>query len=316
MLIYFDGKLLLKEEAKVSVYDHGLLYGDGVFEGIRSYNGKVFRLEQHLDRLYNSALAIALKIPLSKEGMREAVLKTLRANKLRNAYIRLVVTRGIGDLGLDPRKCPKPTIFIITDKIKLYPEEFYENGLEVIVTKTKRNIREALNPGIKSLNYLNNILARIEVNKANMAEGIMTNIGGYVAEATADNVFIVRNKDASAKGGELCSASAFIDRASEARCHNKEVITPPTEMGALRGITRDAVLEIAETLGIKAHELPFTAKELYEADECFLTGTAAEVIPVVKVDGKDIGDGKPGEITLKLREGFKKLTQREGVSIY
>ena len=289
MLIYFDGELIPKEAARVSVYDHGLLYGDGVFEGIRSYDGKVFRLEQHLDRLYASAQAIALKIPLSKEEMGEAVLKTLRANKLRDAYIRLVVTRGIGDLGLDPRKCPKPTIFIITDKIKLYPKEFYENGLEVIVTKTKRNIREALNPGIKSLNYLNNILARIEVNRANMAEGIMTNIEGYVAEATADNVFIVRNK---------------------------EVITPPTEMGALRGITRDAVLEIAETLGIKAHELPFTVKELYEADECFLTGTAAEVISVVKVDDKNIGDGKPGEITLKLREGFRKLTQREGTPVY
>ncbi|MCG2676544.1 branched-chain-amino-acid transaminase [bacterium] len=289
MLIYFNGELIPKEEAKVSVYDHGLLYGDGVFEGIRSYNGKVFRLAQHLNRLYNSALAIALKIPLSKEGMREAVLKTLRANKLRNAYIRLVVTRGIGDLGLDPRKCPKPTIFIITDKIKLYPEEFYENGLEVIVTKTKRNIKEALNPEIKSLNYLNNILARIEVNRAGMAEGIMTNVEGYVAEATADNIFIVRDK---------------------------EVITPPTEMGALRGITRDAVLEIAGTLGIKTHELPFTVKELYGADECFLTGTAAEVIPAVKVDGKNIGDGKPGEITLKLREGFRKLTQREGTPVY
>ncbi|HEA46816.1 MAG TPA: branched-chain amino acid aminotransferase [bacterium] len=316
MLIYFDGKLIPKEEAKVSVYDHGLLYGDGIFEGIRSYDGKVFRLEQHLDRLYNSAQAIALKIPLPKEEIREAVLKTLRANKLRDAYIRLVVTRGIGDLGLDPRKCPKPTIFIITDKIVLYPEEFYKNGLEVIVTKTKRNIKEALNPEIKSLNYLNNILARIEVNKRGCQEGIMTNIEGYVAEATADNIFIVRNKDASAKGGELCSASAFIDRASEARCHNKEVITPPAEMEALRGITRDAVLKIAESLGIEAHELPFTVKDLYEADECFLTGTAAEVIPVVKVDGKDIGDGKPGEITLKLKEGFKKLTQREGTPIY
>lgn len=289
MLVYFDGELIPKEEAKVSVYDHGLLYGDGVFEGVRSYSGRVFRLVQHLDRLYASAEAIALKIPLSKGEMKEAVLKTLRANKLKDAYIRLVVTRGIGDLGLDPRKCPKPTIFIITDKIKLYPEEFYKNGLEVIVTKTRRNIREALNPEIKSLNYLNNILARIEVNKAGMAEGIMTNVDGYVAEATADNVFIVRNK---------------------------EVITPPMEMGALRGITRKAVLEIAGSLGIKPHELPFTVKELYEADECFLTGTAAEVIPVVKVDGKNIGNGKPGEITLKLREGFKRLTQREGTPIY
>ncbi len=289
MLVYFDGELIPKEEAKVSVYDHGLLYGDGVFEGIRSYSGRVFRLVQHLDRLYASAEAIALKIPLAKEEMKEAVLKTLRANKLRDAYIRLVVTRGIGDLGLDPRKCPKPTVFIITDKIKLYPEKFYRNGLKVIVTKTKRNIREALNPEIKSLNYLNNILARIEVNKAGSQEGIMTNADGFVAEATADNIFIVKKK---------------------------EVITPPTETGALKGITRDIVLELAKSLGIKASELPFTVKELYEADECFLTGTAAEVISVVKVDGKDIGDGKPGKITLKLREGFKKLTQREGVSIY
>jgi len=289
VLVYFDGELIPKEEAKVSVYDHGLLYGDGVFEGIRSYSDRVFRLDQHLDRLYASAEAIALKIPLSKEEMKEAVLKTLRANKLKDAYIRLVVSRGIGDLGLDPRKCPKPTVFIITDKIKLYPEEFYKNGLEVIVTKTKRNIKEALNPEIKSLNYLNNILARIEVNRAGMAEGIMTNVEGYVAEATADNIFIIKNKEA---------------------------ITPPTEMGALRGITRGTVLEIAESLGIKTHELPFTVKELYEADECFLTGTAAEVISVVRVDGKDIGNGKPGEITLKLREEFKKLTQREGTAIY
>jgi len=289
MLVYFNGELIPKEEAKVSVYDHGLLYGDGVFEGIRSYSGRVFRLDQHLDRLYASAEAIALKIPLSKKEMRGAVLKTLKANKLKDAYIRLVVTRGIGDLGLDPRKCPKPTVFIITDKIKLYPEEFYKNGLEVMVTKTKRNIKEALNPEIKSLNYLNNILARIEVNRAGMAEGIMTNVEGYVAEATADNVFIVKNK---------------------------EVITPPMEMGALRGITRKAVLEVAGSLGIKTHELPFTVKELYEADECFLTGTAAEVIPVVKVDGKDIGNGKPGEITLNLREEFKRLTQREGIPIY
>lgn len=289
MLVYFDGELVPKEEAKVSVYDHGLLYGDGVFEGIRSYNGKVFRLEQHLDRLYNSAQAIALKILLSKEEMREAVLKTLRANKLKDAYIRLVVTRGIGDLGLDPRKCPKPTVFIITDRIKLYPEEFYKSGLEVIVTKTKRNIKEALNPEVKSLNYLNNILARIEVNRRGCQEGIMTNIEGYVAEATADNIFIVKDK---------------------------EVITPPTEMGALRGITRGAVLKIAESLGIRTNEKPFTVKELYQADECFLTGTAAEVIPVVKVDGKDIGNGKPGEITLNLREEFKKLTQREGTPVY
>lgn len=298
MLVYFDGELIPKEEAKVSVYDHGLLYGDGVFEGIRAYSGKVFRLDQHLKRLYNSAQAIALRIPLAKEKMTEAVLKTLRVNKLKDAYIRLVVTRGIGDLGLDPRKCPNPTVFIITDKIKLYPEEFYKNGLEVIVTKTKRNIREALNPEIKSLNYLNNILARIEVNKAGSQEGIMTNIDGYVAEATADNIFIIK------KRREL------------SRMKDMEIITPPTEMGALRGITQDAVLEIAESLGIKASELPFTVKELYEVDECFLTGTAAEVIPVVKVDGKNIGKGKPGEVTLNLREGFKKLTQREGTAIY
>ena len=288
MLVYFNGELIPKEEARVSVYDHGLLYGDGVFEGIRAYSGKVFRLGQHLDRLYRSAEAIALSIPLSKEEMAAVVLKTLRANKLKDAYIRLVVTRGVGDLGLDPKKCPKPTVFVINDKIKLYPEEFYRDGLEVMVTKTKRNIREALDPGIKSLNYLNNILARIEVNKAGMAEGIMTNIKGHIAEATADNIFIVKAQ---------------------------RVITPPTEAGALRGITRDVVLAIAESLGIKAEEKFFTTKELYEADECFLTGTAAEVIPVVKIDGRNIGEGRPGQITLKLREAFKKLTQREGTPI-
>lgn len=305
MLVYFNGELIPKEEAKVSVYDHGLLYGDGIFEGIRSYNGKVFRLEEHLDRLYNSAQAIALRIPLAKEEVAEAVLKTLRANKLRDAYIRLVVTRGIGDLGLDPRKCSRPTVFIITDKIKLYPAKFYQKGLEVIVTRTKRNIKEALSPEIKSLNYLNNILALIEVNKANMAEGIMTNIEGYVAEATADNIFIVKERTRLPVG-----------RQESSRIKDRELITPPPEMGALRGITRGVVLEIAGTLGIKTAESPFTVEELYQADECFLTGTAAEVIPVVKVDGKDIGNGKPGEITLRLKEEFKKLTQREGTPIY
>jgi branched-chain amino acid aminotransferase len=289
VLIYLNGELVPKEKAKISVYDHGLLYGDGVFEGIRAYNGKVFRLAQHLERLYHSAEAITLKIPLAKEEMTEAVLKTLQINKLKDAYIRLVVTRGTGDLGLDPRKCARPVVFIIADKIKLYPEELYQSGLEVIVTKTKRNIKEALSPEIKSLNYLNNILARIEVNEAGMAEGIMTNVEGYVAEATADNIFIVKGK---------------------------EVLTPPTRMGALRGITRDTVLEIAASSGMKTGEEPFTVNQLYAADECFLTGTAAEVIPVVKVDGRNIGNGKPGTVTLQLREEFNKLTRSEGTPIY
>lgn len=287
--VYIDGKFYQKEEAKISVFDHGFLYGDGVFEGIRAYNGRVFCLDEHLKRLYESAKYIMLEIPLSIKEMEKAIIETLRINKLKDAYIRVVVSRGEGDLGLDPRKCPKPTVVIITDKITLYPEEFYEKGLEVITVSTRRNIPDALNPRVKSLNYLNNILAKIEVNNAGLLEGIMLNREGYVAEATGDNIFIVRN-------GIL--------------------ITPPNYAGILEGVTRGVVIRIAEKLKIKVEEKLFTQHDIYISSECFLTGTAAEIIPVVKVDGRQISDGKPGNITLKLLKEFRKLTKTAGTPIY
>lgn len=289
MLIYLNGKFVPREEAKISVFDHGLLYGDGVFEGIRSYNGRVFKLDEHLKRLYDSAKAIRLEIPLSLEEMREVVLETLRRNNLRDAYIRLVVTRGEGDLGLDPDKCRKPTIFCIADKIVLYPERYYKEGLRVITVSTRRNYVEALNPRIKSLNYLNNILAKIEGKLAGVEEAIMLNADGYVVECTGDNIFIVRS-------GSL--------------------ITPPVYIGALEGITRNTVIELAKGMGIEVREEPFTRYELYTADECFLTGTAAEVIPVVEVDGRPIGDGKPGQLTLKIMEAFREYARTHGTPIY
>lgn len=287
--IYLDGKYVSREEAKISVFDHGFLYGDGVFEGIRAYRGRVFRLDEHLSRLYQSAKSIMLTIPLSEKEMKEAVLQTLRLNNLRDAYIRLVVSRGEGDLGLDPNKCPKPVVIIIADKIQLYPGSMAKVGLEVITVATRRNISEALNPRIKSLNYLNNILAKIETNLAGVLEGIMLNQQGYVAEATGDNIFIV-NKD-------------------------KDLITPPSYAGILKGITRDCVLELAREIKIKVKESLFTQHDIYVAEECFLTGTAAEVIPVVKVDGRIIGSGKPGKVTLRLLRAFKELTEKEGTAI-
>lgn len=280
--VYIDGKLYPKEKAKISVFDHGLLYGDGVFEGIRSYNGRVFRLKEHLDRLYNSAKAIWLTIPMTKEEMAKAIEDTLKANKLRDAYIRVVVTRGEGTLGLDPNKCPKPSVIIITDTITLYPEEFYEKGLEVITVATVRNHNAALSPRIKSLNYLNNILAKIEGLQAGVVEAIMLNTDGCVAECTGDNIFIVRNNILS---------------------------TPPVTAGILEGITRNAVIEIARKLGITVREENMTRYDLFVADECFLTGTAAEVIPVVKIDQRPIGTGKPGPMTQLLRREFHKLTR-------
>lgn len=287
--IYLDGEYVSKEKAKISVFDHGFLYGDGVFEGIRAYRGRVFRLDEHLSRLYQSAKSIMLTIPLSEKKMKEAVLRTLRLNNLRDAYIRLVVSRGEGDLGLDPNKCPKPVVIIIVDKIQLYPGSMYEEGLEVITVATRRNISEALNPRIKSLNYLNNILAKIETNLAGVLEGIMLNQQGYVAEATGDNIFIV-NKD-------------------------KDLITPPSYAGILKGITRNCVLELARKMKIKVKESLFTQHDIYVAKECFLTGTAAEIIPVVKVDGRIIGSGKPGKVTLRLLKAFKELTKKEGTAI-
>ncbi|MDN5330806.1 MAG: branched-chain amino acid aminotransferase [Tepidanaerobacteraceae bacterium] len=287
--VYINGKFYPKEEAKISVFDHGFLYGDGVFEGIRAYDGRVFRLKQHIDRLYSGARAIMLDIPISKEEMKEVVKETLRQNELRDAYIRLVVSRGIGDLGLDPRKCHEPTIVCIADKIVLYPEKMYEEGLEIITAATRRNVPEGVNPQMKSLNYLNNIMAKIEANQAGVMEAVMLNTQDYVAECTGDNIFIV-------KDGVL--------------------ITPPTYAGILIGVTRNAIIELAQKNNIKVEEKLFTRYELYTADECFLTGTAAEVIPVVKVDGRIIGDGKPGAVTKLLLGAFKELVKVDGEEIY
>ena len=287
MKIYINGKFYEKDSAKISVFDHGLLYGDGVFEGIRSYNRRVFKLKEHIDRLFESAQSIMLKIPLAKEQLTKAVLQTLKVNKLDNAYIRLVITRGEGDLGLDPRKCTKlATVIIIVDKVALYPQKLYREGLSIVTVPTVRNLPEALNPQIKSLNYLNNILAKIEATNAGCDEAIMLDALGYVAECTGDNIFVVKN-------GHL--------------------YTPPQCMGTLRGITRDSILEIARKNKITAHEHVITRHEVYISDECFLTGTAAEIIPVVKVDGRVIGAGVPGKLTLSLMKKFKQLTSREGV---
>lgn len=286
--IYLNGTLVPKEKAVLSVFDHGLLYGDGVFEGIRAYNGRVFRLKEHLDRLYRSAQAIVLDIGMSPDQMEAAVLQTLRANALRDAYIRLVVTRGVGDLGLDPKKCPRPTVFIIADKIALYPKECYTQGLEVNTVSTRRNSSQALNPNIKSLNYLNNILAKIEAGVSGAREAIMLSLEGYVAECTGDNIFFI-------KGPRL--------------------VTPPSAAGALEGITRGAVMDLAPTVGLTVEERLFTPFDLYTADEVFLTGTAAELIPVVQIDARPIGSGKPGSQTQRLMEAFHTLTQKEGVPI-
>ncbi len=286
MKVYINGSLVDKNKAHISVFDHGLLYGDGVFEGIRTYDGLVFRLKEHIDRLYKSADAIELKIPMTKIKMIETVIKTLKANRLKDAYIRLVVTRGVGDLGLDPRKCSDPTIFIITDKIALYPKEFYQKGLEIVTATTKRNFPQALDPRIKSLNYLNNILAKIDAIKSGTEEAIMLTYDDYVAECTGDNIFIVKD------------------------C---ELSTPPVNIGALEGITRDAVIGLAKKMGIPFYEKMLKMDSLYSADEVFLTGTAAEIIPVVKIDKRQIAKGKPGEITLRLWEEFKKLTKTDGV---
>ncbi|MEI6832122.1 MAG: branched-chain-amino-acid transaminase [Candidatus Omnitrophota bacterium] len=287
MKIYINGKFYGKESAKVSVFDHGLLYGDGVFEGIRSYNRRVFKLKEHIDRLFESAQSIMLNIPLTKIQLTKAVVQTIIANKLDDAYIRLIVTRGEGDLGLDPRKCCKGgTIIIIADKIALYPQELYSKGLSIVTVPTVRNLPEALNPQIKSLNYLNNILAKIEAANAGCDEAIMLDSLGYVAECTGDNIFVVKHG---------------------------HFYTPPQCMGTLRGITRDAILEIARKNKISAHEHVITRHEVYISDECFLTGTAAEIIPVVKVDGRVIGKGIPGKLTLALMKKFKQLTVKDGV---
>ncbi|OHB66775.1 MAG: branched-chain-amino-acid transaminase [Planctomycetes bacterium RBG_13_63_9] len=280
--VYIDGKLYDKEDAKISVYDHGLLYGDGVFEGIRSYGGKVFRLAEHLDRLWLSAKAILLEIPISKQQMAKTIEDTLAVNGIEDGYVRVVVTRGRGTLGLDPDRCSNPQVIIITDHISLYPDELYEKGLEIVTVSTVRNHPAALNPRVKSLNYLNNILAKIEGRQAGCIEALMLNHKGEVAECTGDNIFLVRDG---------------------------RVLTPPNEAGILEGITRAAAMELLRENGIEVREVPLTKHDVYIADECFLTGTAAEVVPVVKVDSRPIGDGTPGEITRDLMEQFHRLTR-------
>lgn len=285
MKIYLNGKFAQKEDAKISVFDHGFLYGDGAFEGIRSYGGRVFKLDEHLNRLYETAHTLMIQISLTKKEMMNAIIDTLKANHLKDAYIRVIVTRGEGDLGLDPRKCKgKTNIVIITDKITLYPDELYQKGMAIITVPTPRNFPDALNPQLKSLNYLNNILAKIEANNSGFNEAIMLDGNGYVAECTGDNIFIIK----------------------------KGILSTPSR-GCLKGITRETVLALAAQNKMKTEERLITRHEVYAAEECFLTGTAAEIIPVVKVDGRTIGDGHPGEVTLKLMKIFQAATKKEGV---
>jgi branched-chain amino acid aminotransferase len=289
MKVFIDGKYCDEQDAKISVFDHGLLYGDGIFEGIRAYNGRVFRLKEHIDRLFYSAKAILLTIPMSPDALTRAVVETCRENQVRDGYIRLVVTRGIGTLGLNPNRCKNPSVIIIAGKIQLYPPELYQKGMEIITVPTVRNLHSALNPAIKSLNYLNNILAKIEANNAGCEEAIMLNAEGFVSECTGDNVFIV-------KGNQL--------------------FTPPLSAGALYGITRSVVMDLATQAGMKASEPNLTRYDLFNADECFLTGTGAELVPVVKIDGRVIGTGQPGPVTANLVERYHSLTKTSGEPIY
>jgi branched-chain amino acid aminotransferase len=289
MKIYIDGKYCDEKSAKISVFDHGLLYGDGVFEGIRAYNGRVFKLKEHIDRLFKSAKAILLAIPMPHEEMMRAVVETCRRNKLRDGYIRLVVTRGVGTLGLNPNRCINPSIIIIAGKIQLYPEELYRKGLEIITVPTVRNLHSALNPAIKSLNYLNNILAKIEAMNGGCEEAVMLNAEGFVSECTGDNIFIVNG-----------------DRLQ----------TPPLSAGALYGITREVVMQLAEEAGLVVSEPNLTRYDLFNADECFLSGTGAELIPVVKIDGRQVGPGRPGPVTGRLITAYRSLTNRSGEPIY
>lgn len=289
MKIYIDGKYYSENQAKISVFDHGLLYGDGIFEGIRAYNGRVFKLKEHVDRLFASAKAILLQIPMAHAGIMDAVVETCRRNKLRDGYIRLVVTRGVGTLGLNPNRCKNPSIIIIAGKIQLYPPEYYQKGMEIITVPTVRNLHSALNPAIKSLNYLNNILAKIEANNAGCEEAILLNAEGFVSECTGDNLFIV-------KDGHL--------------------FTPPLSAGALYGITRRVVMELAAESGVQVSEPMLTRYDVFNADECFLTGTGAEIVPVVKIDGRIIGSGRPGQLTQRLVSQYHSLTKVSGEPIY
>ena len=288
MKVFIDGKYCEEQDAKVSVFDHGLLYGDGVFEGIRAYNGRVFKLREHIDRLFYSAKAILLELPMSHADLMAATVETCRQNNLREGYIRLVVTRGVGTLGLNPNKCKRGSVIIIADKIQVYPPEMYQNGMAIVTVATTRNLHSALNPAIKSLNYLNNILAKIEANNAGVEEAIMLNSEGFVAECTADNIFLV-------KGNQL--------------------LTPPLSAGALYGITRGTVMDLARADGMQVSEPNLTRYDVFNADECFLTGTGAELIPVIKVDGRIIGPGQPGPATRKLIEKYRALVNSVGEPI-
>jgi branched-chain amino acid aminotransferase len=289
MKIFIDGKYYDERDAKISVFDHGLLYGDGIFEGIRAYHGRVFKLKEHIDRLFCSAKAILLQIPMPPAQIIRATVETCRKNKIRDGYVRLLVTRGVGTLGLNPNRCKNPSVIIIADKIQLYPPVVYQRGLDIITVPTTRNLHSALNPAIKSLNYLNNILAKIEANNGGCEEAVMLNAEGFVAECTGDNLFIV-------KYGAL--------------------FTPPLSAGALYGITRQTVIELAEAAGLKVSEPNLTRYDLFNADECFLTGTGAEIVPVVKIDGRVIGNGKPGKLTRQFVEDYHALTKTSGEPIY
>jgi len=287
--IYIDGNFYDQAEAKISVFDHGLLYGDGVFEGIRFYNDRVFRLDEHIDRLWDSARAVAIDVPMSKSELIAATLETIRQNDLHDGYIRLIVTRGVGSLGLSPDTCRRPSIIIIAATIALYPEDLYHKGLTMVTCATRRTPPAALSPRVKSLNYLSNILAKLEAQNAGAGEGLMLNEQGYVTECTGDNIFVIK------KG---------------------EISTPPLNSGILAGVTRAVVFELAEKLHIRTVERDLIRHDIYTADECFLTGTAAEVIPAVQLDRRLIGNGQPGAVTLRLIESFRELTRATGTPIY
>lgn len=288
-LIYVNGQFVTKDQAMISVYDHGFLYGDGVFEGIRVYEGNVYKLKEHIDRLYESAHSILLTIPHSKEEMQDIIVETVRKNKLQSAYIRVVISRGVGDLGLDPRNCDKATVIVIAEPLAIYSEELYEKGLKVASIVYRRSSPDVLNPQVKSLNYLNNVLVKIASTQAGADEALILNREGYVTEGSADNIFIVKDGN---------------------------IYTPPVYLGALNGITRQAIISIAKQLDMPLEEKTFTLHDVYNADEVFLTGTAAEVIPVISVDGRQIGDGKPGEITNILLKHFREQTVTDGVQCY
>lgn len=287
--IFLGGQFVKKEDAVISVYDHGFLYGDGVFEGIRVYNGNIFRLDAHLKRLYESAQSIMLKIPYTHEEMTQLIVETIRKNQLESAYIRLVVSRGKGNLGLDPSSCSNPNVIIIAEELTMFPKEFYENGIKIASVASRRNRPDVLSPQIKSLNYLNNILVKLEANQIGVQEALMLNDQGYVTEGSADNIFIVKNG---------------------------VIYTPPVYLGALEGITRNAIIDVARAKGFEVRETPFTRHDVYVADEVFLTGTAVEVIAVIEVDRRVIKDGKPGEITKQLLEEFRRIVTTDGVACY